>query len=183
MPVIRMLAQCMLLAVVGACATGTATQHADMPQTVRGGDPSLGNLRVAPSSGTDVVQLPYSVEKIWAALPAAFDSISVPVATIDQATHRFGNEGFKLRQRLGKTTLSRLFDCGETQIGPNADSYEVFLIVLAQVTPVAAASASLTTTIDASAKSIANAQGYIKCSSKGVLETRLLAGIKAGLEK
>ncbi|MEP6778604.1 MAG: hypothetical protein ABJC26_01850 [Gemmatimonadaceae bacterium] len=183
MTAIRTLTQCALLTLVGACATGTASQHADTPQTVRGADASLGNLRVAPSSGTDVVQLPYSVEKVWAALPAAFDSIFVPVATIDPTSHRFGNEGFKLRQRLGKTTLSRLFDCGETQIGANADSYEIFLIVVAQVTPVGSASASLTTTIDASAKSIANSQGYIKCSSKGLLEARLMAQIKAGLEK
>lgn len=183
MSAIRTLIQCVALTLVSACATGTASQHAETPQTVRGGDASLGNLRIAPSSGTDVVQLPYSVEKVWGVLPAAFDSISVPVATIDPSSHRFGNEGFKLRMRLGKTTLSRLFDCGQTQIGPNADSYEVFLVVLAQVTPVAAGSASLTTTIDASAKSIANSQGYIKCSSKGVLEARLIAQIKAGLAK
>ena len=166
-----------------ACASTPSTQRAEAPQTVRGGDASLGNLRIAPSSGTDVMQLPYTVEQIWAVLPAAFDSVSVPVAIVDPDKHLYGNQGFKLRQRLGKTTLSRLFDCGETQIGPNADSYEVFLIVLAQVTPGSSGSSSLTTTVEASAKSIAMAQGYSKCTSKGVLESRLINLIQTQLHK
>ena len=67
---------------------------------------------------------------IWRALPAVFDSLEVPVSRIDPVEHVFGNEGVRIRKRIGGEAISRYFDCGTTQIGPNADSYDVMLILL-----------------------------------------------------
>lgn len=107
----------------------------------------------------------------------------MPVTRLDAAGKVIGNNGFKIRQRLGKVALSRYIDCGETQIGPNADSYEVYLTVLVQVRPVGTTSSSLVTTFEASARPIAFSQAYSRCSSRGSLETKLLAAIKAQLTR
>src|SRR5262249_45883769 len=132
-----------------------------------------GALTMNPNNAAVEHTVPFTVAQVWAILPAVFDSLGIPVNSLDPNKHLAGNAGFKLRQRLGKTPLSRYFDCGQTQVGPNADSYDVFLTVLTQVTPNGTAGARLSSTIDASAKPLAFSQGYSQCSSNAVLEKRL----------
>ena len=107
-------------------------------------------------------------------LPAAYDSIKVPLNTLDAKTHTIGNDGFKVRKELGATALSKYIECGTTQIGPNADSYDVVLTVVTQLQPGDAGATKVVTTFESSARPIAFSQEYSKCSSKGVLEARLM---------
>lgn len=102
-----------------------------------------------------------------------FDSLGVAVSTVDQAQHVIGNDALKVRQRLGKAPLSRYLDCGQTQIGPNADSYDVVLTLLVHLQPNGVGSTTLLSTVEATAKPIAYAQSASACSSKGALESRL----------
>lgn len=114
------------------------------------------------------------VEQVWRSLPAVFDSLAIPIAMLDGRTHTIGTENAKVRQRLGKVALSRYLDCGTTQIGPNADSYQVFLTVFVTAGSGANGTTDLTITIDANAQPIAFSQAASHCSSKGVLEARIL---------
>jgi hypothetical protein len=91
---------------------------------------------------------------------------------LDASKHLAGNAGFKLRQRLGKVPLSRYFDCGTTQVGPNAESYDVYLTVLTSVAS-DAGGAKVATVVDASAKPVAFSQAYSACSTTTALEKRL----------
>jgi hypothetical protein len=169
---------------LGACATSpsSATPARPASQTIGGSDVG-GTIRISPGSGPDVATLPFSIAQVWTALPIALDSLSIPVSRLDPAQRVIGNEAFKIRQRLGKTNLSRYLDCGQTQIGQNADSYEVVLTVLMQLQSTGDASTRVSTTVQAVAKPITHNQGYSQCSTKGELETRLLNLVKAQLQR
>lgn len=163
-----------LAVLAAACAStgGSGTSSRPVTQTVR--IDGAGSLNIANSTATAAVAtLPFSVEQAWSALPAVYDSLSIPVTHADAAGHVLANEGLKVRARLGKTALSRYLDCGNTQMGPSADNYEITLAIATQLKPSGSASTTVETTLEATAKSIQFAQSATKCSSKGVLEPRV----------
>ena len=140
--------------------------------TIPGGDRS--NVRA----------LPYSVEQIWRALPAVFDSLGIPIGSMDAATRTVGNVAYKVHGRLKNVPLSRYVDCGSsTNMGPNADSYDVVFSLVVAVRPGdTAGSSSVATTFDAVGRPATFAQEYSECPSKGTLETRLLELLTARLK-
>jgi len=145
-----------------------------------------GNHSVA-LGGNDpsvVRKLPYTVDKVWRALPAVFDSIGIPIAMLEPTAHRMGNEAFKVRSRLKGVPLSRYIDCGNsTQIGPNADSYDVVVTMLAEVHAAESGASSLRHTFSALARPANFSQDYSQCSSKGTLELRFMALLTSALER
>ena len=138
---------------------------------------------MSPSSGTGSYSVSAAIDQVWRVLPAAFDSLAIPVTQVDPLKRIIGNPGFKLRQRLGKVSLSRFIECGTTQIGPNADSYDVYLTVLLQLQPGPAGTTSVLTTFEALSRPVSFSQEYSRCSSRGSLETRLLDAVKAQLPR
>ncbi len=164
------------------CASSNALPERSATQTLQITGVA-GSLTLNPSSSASTVTLAFPIEQVWRALPTVFDSLGLPVSTVDQAKHVIGVERLKIRQRLGKTSLSRYFDCGETQIGPNADSYDVFLTLLLQLQPSATNTTSLSTVIDATAKPVAFSQNPSACSTKGAIEQRMTALIQAQLQR
>ena len=173
------------VALLTACASSTSSAPPSArpaTQTIgSGGD--VGSLTIAASSTADVSHLPYTSDAVWRVLPSVFDSVGVTVATIDQARKSIGNPGYKVRARLGKVTLSRYLDCGNTQIGPNADSYDVFLSVMTTVAAEGAQGAVLSTIVDAQARPITFNQAYSRCSSKGGIEIKIADLVKARLAR
>ncbi len=139
---------------------------------------------MAANDPSAVHTLPYSVEKVWGALPAVFDSIGIPVAMLEPAQRVIGNEAFKVRSRLKGAPLSRYIDCGtSTSIGPNADSYDVVVTMLAEVHPSNAGSASVKHTFSAVARPATFSQDYSQCSSKGTLESHFMAVLASVLSR
>jgi hypothetical protein len=167
---------------LGACASSHAAPTArPSTQTVASARNSSISMSATPTA--DVTHLAWSADAVWRILPSVFDSMSVPVATIDQVRKTIGNPSWKTRARLGKAPLSRYLDCGNTQIGPNADSYDVLLSVLTTVTPEGANGATLTTIVEAQAKPVTYNQAYSRCSSKGGIEMRIAELVKARLAR
>ena len=165
-----------------ACASGSPVPEtgASSQRTIQ--VPGVaGKLTVVSSTRANVSKLAYTADEVWKVLPAALDSLGVKSRVIDATERVIGVENFKLRVQLGRTPLSRYLDCGQTQIGPNADSYEVLLTVLAQV-HAAETGSSLSMTVAAAAKPIAFRQDYMRCSTKGLLESRLLDAVKKQLQ-
>ena len=162
------------LVLLAACASsGTTPETAPRPatQTVRVegvGSLTLNKSPAASSSKT----VPFPIEQVWATMPAVYDSLGIPVTMHDPASHTIANEGLKTRQRLGKTSLSRYLDCGNTQMGPSADSYDVFLTIGTQLRP-AESGTLVTTSMEATAKSIQFSQAASQCTSNGELEMRV----------
>ncbi|HEY2162994.1 MAG TPA: hypothetical protein VGH04_03350 [Gemmatimonadaceae bacterium] len=167
----RLLVAC--LAPVLACAGSNATpgaspveQHVVVPG-------SGGSLSVVAASGISSREFAAPLDKVWKVMPALFDSLSIPISLLDPGTHTIGNRGFKLRGKLGKVGLARYIDCGTTQIGPNAESYDVTLTLTTTLALTASGATSMTMDFEASAKPLAFAQEPFHCSSKGTMEQRV----------
>jgi len=176
----------LLLLPLAACATansGSAPTPAS--QTVRVVGASGGaSLTMAGNNTSNVHTLAFGMDQVWRALPFVFDSIGIPVGTLDPGKRTIGNSGFKIRGRLRGVPLSRYIDCGNsTQIGPNADAYDVNITMFAELHPGEAGATVLSTTMDAVARPATFAQEYSHCASKGVLETRFADILKARLER
>ncbi len=167
--------------VVSGCAKTGSLPEDSSTRTVQiaGMD---GSLKInASNNAATATTVSALLEKVWAALPAVFDSLSVPFSRLDKASHIIGNDALKIRQRLGKAPLSRYLDCGQTQIGPNADSYDVTLTMLVQLQPGANGTTVVNTSLGAVAKPITFAQAASACSSKGTLEKRFSTLLDAQL--
>jgi hypothetical protein len=138
-----------------------------------------GAMTIAPDNGSIVAVVAAPLDVVWRRLPVAFDSVAVPLSLIDPKGHLIGNEGFKVRAKLGKERLSTYLECGTTQVGPNADSYEVHLTVMVKAEASGADRTKVTVNVTAAAKPLQFSQDYSRCSSKTALERKLLDVIAA----
>ncbi len=151
-----------LVGVVGCASASTVGDHRDVT-TVTVGGAEGGTLRIRNETETSSGIIALPIAKVWAALPAVFDSLGITPTTIDPTKRLIGTEGAKLRQRIGGIALSRFFDCGTTQVGPNADSYEVLIMVYAQLKTAPANTTTVEVTVNARARPVAFRQGYSDC--------------------
>jgi hypothetical protein len=168
------------LIALSACASGGSTSRPD--ETVRiSGVTGTGNLKITSNQYAHVSRISSPVDKVWLAMPGAFEALSIPISSVDTLTHAIANDGLKLRRVLGKTPLSRFIDCGNTQIGENADSYDVHLTIQVQLKPDEGGNTKLETMFEAMAKPVSFSREYSRCSTRGVLEQRLAEAVKAQL--
>lgn len=176
----------LLFASLAACASSsTATSSLPARPSSQTAGLSTGgqSIRVTSNATANVTTLPYPIESIWSLMPLVYDSLNVPIGKVEPGVHTIGNDGFKIRQRLGKTSLSRYIDCGQAQIGPNADSYDVVLTVVTQLTPNNDKTTTVATSVLASAKPVTYNQGYSQCSTKGGLEAKVLSVLRTALAR
>jgi len=170
------------LVCLSACASSPTIGAGRSTETVRGitGTPGIS---MAPSSSESAANVALPLDQIWRVMPAVYQSLGVALTTLDQKTHVIGNEGFKIRKQLGGVDLSKYIECGTTQIGPNADSYEVHFTLLTQLLAGPGGTTTVTTTLQAASRPLSFAQDYSRCSSKGVLEPKIVQMISAKLQK
>src|SRR5215467_6412644 len=130
----RILIACLATAL--ACA-GTTPTPGSAPAEQRVIVPGAGGspFNVVPTSGLSKAVFAYPVDKVWKVMPTVFASVAVPVSLLDPQTHTIGNRGFKVRGKLGNVGLGRYIDCGQTQIGPNAESYDITLTLTTTLSP------------------------------------------------
>jgi hypothetical protein len=79
--------------------------------------------------------------------------------------------------------LSRYIDCGRTQGFDSADTYDVHLSVLTQVTPGKSNGATIATVVEAAARPAQFKGDYTRCESKGEIESRIPKIATARLQK
>ena len=182
------LALCCLAVLCGCASSGSSSTNAAAPaapQSIRvsggGGGATGTTMNVSTPTHTSTLAMPLS--DVWHFLPAAWDSLGIPKGIIDDKGHSIATGGMKIRGRLGKTPLSRYLDCGQTQIGPNADSYEVYLSVTTQLSANGTDQTNVATTVDAAAKPLNFNQECSRCSTRGELERRIADGVKAQIKR
>jgi hypothetical protein len=169
------------LALLSGCASSSGGTAKPASETMRVS--GAGSLRMAAMDQTTDAKIGFPVGKVWHALPAAYEQLGIPITQADDATHTIANGGLKIRRELGKTSLSRYIDCGTTQIGENADSYDVYLTITTHVDEEPTSGLSiLRTTFEAMARPIAFSRDYARCSSKGELEKRIVAAVNSQLQ-
>jgi hypothetical protein len=174
-------AQSVLTLVLSACASSTSSSTlTPAPQSMQ---IAGSTVTVSGSDGSSLHIVPFAPDRVWRMLPSVFDSLGVPVGTLDAAKRTMGNSGFKVRGRLKNVPLSRFIDCGNsTQVGPNADSYEVNITLLAEVRPGEAGASNVTLAFQPLARPTNFSQQYSQCSTKGVLEKRFIDILNARLQ-
>ncbi|HET9426555.1 MAG TPA: hypothetical protein VFO55_14400 [Gemmatimonadaceae bacterium] len=171
----------LLLGLAAASGCASSATPTPRPQTVY--IPGSGALTLSTHDGAVTTIIGAPIDAVWRLLPTAFDSVGVPLTLIDPRRHTIGNEGFKVRQKLGTTRLSSYFECGTTQVGPNADSYELYVTVMTSLEPEGTTRTKLTTTVTGAAKPMQFAQDYSRCSSKSALETRIADVVAAAVKR
>jgi hypothetical protein len=179
-------ASLLLLVVLAACSSSSnVAQSAPAPETVRVVGGGSGNIAMgmAPTAAdAHSTTLPASVADVWRVLPAAYEALGIQLSVIDSGTRTIGNSGFNLRRRLGSIPLVRLIDCGTTQGGPSAETYDIHMSVVTQVRA-GDAGTIISTTVEPMGKPVAFSGEYIRCSSTGVLESRLADAVRSRLTK
>ena len=174
------------LALLG-CSSSPTIESGPAPETVR----VVGSADPTGTIAMGVVATPASArtssffatpDAVWGALPAAYESLGVPISMSNAADRTIGNGGFNARRRLGGVPLVRYIDCGTTQGGPSAETYDIRIVINSAVKPGEAAT-TLSTTVEAMGKPVAFSGEYIRCSSTGALEARIADAVKARLPK
>jgi len=122
---------------------------------------------------TSTSVLGFALDRVWGALRVAYDSAAVPVSTFDATSHTIGNSALRVRRRLGEVALSKYINCGNTQGGNGADTYEVVFSIVTRAVPAESGTTRLTTVIDAQGRPITLGGEFTRCTSTGVLEKRL----------
>jgi hypothetical protein len=147
--------------------------------------PGASVMSVSGENGTISATMGAPLQSVWRVLPLAFDSTGLQLSLIDPKKHVMANEGFKIRQKLGKERLSEYFECGTTQVGPNADSYELYLTVYTYLEPIKGDSSRtrMTVAITGAGKPLQFSQDYSRCTSKTMLERRMLDVVATLLKK
>lgn len=171
------------LLVLAACAgTGASSRGASsdrstttisMPASSNGASVARPIQLTTSADAAAIVTVDMSANRVWEALPAAYQLIGVEVGTVDQENRVIGNRRLRLTRRLGGTPLSRYLRCGDTAFGaPQADHHPVELSMLTKVFPDGEQS-RMETSVHAVVINSANGGARMPCSSTGVLERAL----------
>jgi hypothetical protein len=170
----------LILAFAGAMGCASARVEPTADRAVLGG--AGEGFRI---SGDDakVSELAYPASRVWVALPAAYDSVGIPIGDVDSDRRIIGNTDFQATRQIGKVAISNYLDCGKGQGFQSADTYLIQISILTQVTEEKPGSTRLATIIQASAKPMAFGGGSVRCSTKYALETLISDIVRAQLRK
>lgn len=184
---IRRTLLCGSVVLLGACgSTGGSTGTAPIPVTVSAQGATLasgmaGVTMMVGGTGQKAV-VGATRDAIWAKLPAAYESIGIPLSVKDEAAYRVGNDQFKVRRVLNGVQMRSIVDCGSDLNGEKAESYEIKLTLETMVeTTSTPDSSAVTTTLTAFGRSPTFNNGDVPCGTKGELEKRILRYVRTQL--
>lgn len=179
----RILALLPLLALAACGAPRSEVVDVTRPQPVRviGGTGQVTSMATVASHRPSIITLPMSADSVWRVLPGVYQSLDIAVTDLQTASRLIGISNTRVRRRFADANLSRYIDCGRTQGGPNADSYEINLSVRSQVEPREDGQAVLNTLVDAAARPVNFSGEFARCHSTGVLERRIADLVRAQL--
>ena len=182
--------------VVGACVAAAACASGGSASSSASPAPTtMETTRIAAGSGTmtmttnrdiatNAKTVAYGIDGVWRAVRAAYDSLAVPVAIFDEASHSVGNSNLRVRRRLGDVALSKYLNCGSTQGFPSADTYEIQMSVLTQLrTDPESGGTTILTTVQAQGRPMTISSEFTPCSSTGGLETRIVDVVNRALRR
>jgi hypothetical protein len=169
------------------CASSSATPGGATPlESIRiSGGAGLPTTTVDthPTTATSTTLVGFSLDRVWVALRVAYDSLAIPVSTVDATSHTIGNASLRIRRKLGNVAMSKYVNCGNTQGGPSADSYELILGVVTRAEPAESGMTRLVTSVEAQGRPLTLSSEYARCTSTGGLETRIAQIVTAQLNR
>lgn len=157
---------------VTACASNAAVSDGTTSDRVRiqaGNQPydlELSREHAGSSQTIDAVP-----DEVWAELPHVYEGLGLEGGVVDNGKRVYGSTGYHLApRRIAEKPLSRYLSCGSGSTGPRADTYEVRIRALTQVTPATGHRTTLVMQVDAVARPRGVSGGQIACASNGRLE-------------
>lgn len=168
-------ATAVLLSIASGCASAHEPNTRPPSETVRVVD-GMGRVTEIPMDATSAssgIELDVPVERAWKGVVEAYPALGIPLTEIDPRSHMVGNREMRLRGRLGDTRLSSYLQCGRTQGGASANTYEVHLSVRTRLEPAGPGATTVRTQLDATARPSTFAGHDVRCSSTGRLERRI----------
>lgn len=120
--------------------------------------------------------------RAWSAYPATFADLGLDPNIVDSDQMIFGSAASH-RHTLAKKRLSHFFDCGNMLGVSTADSYEVWLRVISQIVPIDGSLSTVRTQVEATARASDLPGGSVRCSSNGLLESKIAALLAEEAEK
>src|SRR5262245_57362336 len=165
------------IALLAGCASSSSMSSTTETPVI-----GAGNLRIRQNDAAKVTRFSSPITRVWAVLPSVHDSLSIPLTDLDANKHVIGNSGMKAYKTLGKTSLARYLDCGQTQGYPSAETYEIQLSVMTHVAPDGDGT-TMSTLVEAAGRPIQVSSGFTKCTSTGALETRLAELVRARVQQ
>lgn len=170
------------------CASGGARRGDEMGgaqvqtavlQNSSGAARGLNMVAVTDVNRTMVAATP---DKAFQALSAAYATLNIPVTDINQQARTLGNTAFRVRRRIGDVPTMRALDCGGDSGMPNAETYQLILVIQSKVIPNDAGGSVVLSTVEGTGRNPTTAASSdVRCSSQGLLEKRIGELVKANL--
>ena len=92
----------------------------------------------------------------------------------DPTTGRFGNTDFSKMRKLGTEPISRYLNCGDSIMGPAADTYRVYISLISQVHPDGKGETDFETSFVAQARNMeGTTSDRVACGTTGRLEEHI----------
>jgi hypothetical protein len=174
----------LLLAIANACASSGGTEQPVIPHTTRVVTPTAGlSVTTTTESPAITSELPFPLERVWAVLPSVYDSLGIAPVEVNAAGRFVSGSNLKLRRRLGTEPLTRILDCGTSQGGPSAETYEIVMTVRTQLRAAANGATTVATEVGATGKPIAFVGDVVPCRSKTRLEQKILDAVRRSLTR
>ena len=173
------------LAMANACASapgpaGAATAAALPTGSTGGSSRGIGLEVTARNLGQEAV-VPVAQGPTFEALEATFAALQIPLSRREPERFTLGNDGLKMRRKLGAMELRRLFDCGGTSGMPNSETYTITASIISAVSAISSGGSLVTTVIDASAENPSFPGSGVRCSSSGSLEDAIAKELRTRL--
>lgn len=175
----RALAPILVLALAACATTPPEESGGSAPRTVRivDGSGNVTQLSTRSDMLANATLVEVEVARAWRALVGAYRELGIPVSEINSDERMLG-ANVRTRGRLGNARLSAYLDCGRTQGGPSADTYDVHMVVETRVLEGELNTSRVATLIEATARPSGFATGPVRCSTTGTLERRIVEQIR-----
>ena len=162
-----------IVAAIGVLAAGTA---------------SAQSIRVTLPAWTEPVlldtlrqehQLSAAPGVVFAATRKTFAEFRIPVKHADSTVGTISSDKFETGRALAGAIMSRSFGCGETAIGPNADSYRLSIAIAVWVKPGKDGGSLLSVAAAASGRDPAGVYGHPRgCATTGWIEQKIATTVE-----
>lgn len=171
----RSLMSVLVLALATSCASsGSSPDSGIAPPTERvvAADTHGAYRTTVPANAK--VHLPTSPSRVFNALKSVYEELGVPPAINDPATGRFGNTDFWKTRKLGTESISLYLNCGDSIMGPAADTYRIYFSLISQVQPDGNGETNLETSLVAQARNMeGTTSDRVACGTTGRLEEHI----------
>ena len=168
----------LLIAATTACSPaattpGTEVMSSGPARVIAAGGGAEVRLRIEKQATGGTLGFP--LVQAWAALPAAYQALGIPVEHADPRTHELGNSRFLTRGTLNQMRMSTYLRCGQSITGALADTHRIRMNVRTQIKSIARDSVAVSTLVEATASSVEGSAGQSQeCTSTGALEIAIV---------